>query len=322
MMIQFPHTGRLSAAALLISAGLALTACSVPAAPPAPTAVPAEPQFVVVTATGEPTAVVQPTAEAPAQPTAAPAEPTAVPPTEVPPPTAASGAPAPVTANLDWEPVTAQFQGITWLLVPPGCFQMGDKDGFTEETPQQEQCFDEPFWIAATETTNRQYGSQGNWAGDNAPRDDVTWEQAQKFCQSVGGRLPTEKEWEYAARGPSSWKYTMGDTLEPGYVIHAGNARGAAEVGSLPDGQSWVGALDMLGNLREWTNSAWAPYPYDPTDGREDDPSREARRTVRGGSFQFGTDRLRASYREFYDRNSSTGDIGFRCAADYGAITP
>lgn len=286
-----------------------------------------EPEPVVVTATADPAAE-QPAAEEPAVEEEAMEEPaeeeemaeeemTEEEPAEE----MVEGEFGPILNNNQWDVVTARFEAINFVLVPTGCFQMGDRDGFSQETPQHEQCFDEPFWIAETETTNEQFGSDGFYSGDDFPRTDVTWFEARQFCQSIGGRLPTEAEWEYAARGPSNLTYTFGNTFQPGFVIHAQNASGAAEVGTQPNGASWVGALDMLGNAREWTSSDFVEYPYFDDDGREDDPPDQfPQRTVRGGSFQYGEDQLRASQREFYDPNDDTSELSFRCAIDFTGI--
>jgi formylglycine-generating enzyme required for sulfatase activity len=318
-MTYFKWLAVLTAAALLAACNapitappatqepLVVTATELPATP--------EPEIVVVTATGAPTEVIAAT-EAPPAATQAPAEAT------VPPPTAAGagelGMPGnPVVGNQQWIPVIERDQGIGWALVPAGCFTMGWRNGFTEETPENEQCFDEPFWIASTETTNEQYGSDGAFSGEDFPRTNVTWQSASAFCQAKGGRLPTEAEWEYAARGPSNLMFPFGDQLQPGFVIHA-DSGGVAVVGSQTDNASWVGALDMAGNVREWVSSGWEDYPFDPTDGRESPPpTGETRRVVRGGGFTTGRDFLRSSYREFYDWEGQVGDIGFRCARDW-----
>jgi formylglycine-generating enzyme required for sulfatase activity len=312
--------------ALFVVAALLLVACS--NAPPAATT---EPDVVVVTATGA-AATDAPAATDVIQPTTAPTEGAAEPteaPDEATEPATEAAAPGsdelgmsaanPVTGNTQWSWVTQEANGLEWVLVPAGCFTMGDKDGFTEETPENQQCFDAPFWITRTEITNQQFGSPGVWAGDKVPRTDVTWTEASAFCQGKGGRLLTEREWEYAARGPSNLKFTMGDTLRPGFVIHAGNATSPVEVGSQPDNASWVGAYDLLGNVREWVSSGWIAYPTVDGDGREKlpDAGGEARRVVRGGSYQTGESKLRSSLREFYAYDDSTGDIGVRCAMDY-----
>ncbi|TVR19435.1 MAG: hypothetical protein EA396_12540, partial [Anaerolineaceae bacterium] len=164
----------------------------------------------------------------------------------------------PITRNDDWTPVERDFDGITMVQVPAGCFMMGyDGEG-------GEQCFDEPFWIDKYPVTNRQYGSSGFWSGDDLPRESVNWFDARDFCEARGGRLPTEAEWEYSARGPDGWIYPWGNEFFANNVVNSGGR--TADVGSRPGGVSWVGALDMSGNVWEWTSSLFEPYPYDADD--------------------------------------------------------
>ncbi len=274
-------------------------------ATPIPQIQPAEPQVMAITST--PVLLEEPT------PTLAPTF------TAIPTQSLYDGpGTEPVERNESWTPILEVFGNAEYALVPVGCFIMGNDTGFFEnERPAHQQCFEVPFWIAVTETTNDQYGSNGSYAPPNWPRNVVTWFDAQLYCEEQGGRLPTESEWEYAARGPSNNRYPWGDVWLPGFVIHASNAAGAAAVGTLQGGASWVGALDMAGNLREWTSTAFEPYPYDRFDGREDlSVTAEDDRVVRGGSFQFGQSSLDSSLRQFYDRSFSTGDIGFRCVRD------
>ncbi len=319
------------AMASLVIMGLLLVGCSAapaaPAAPAEPVVITQPPEVMVVTATPDLQMTIDAqNAEAEAAANdAAPEEPVdEVPATDAPAPEEPAAnvgelgyAGNPVLSNSQWIPVKERFEGLEYALVPVGCFQVGDNDGFLEETPEHQVCFDQPFWIGVTEVTNEQYGGNGTFAGEDYPRNNVTWEQAQAFCVSRGGRLPTEAEWEYAVRGPNSFIYTMGDILQPGFVVFAANSAGAATVGSQPDGASWVGALDLLGNLSEWTSTGWEDYPYDSEDGRERGPEAgETRRVVRGGSFQTGQDNLRASFRSFNQYDSDEVGIGFRCARD------
>jgi formylglycine-generating enzyme required for sulfatase activity len=185
--------------------------------------------------------------------------------------------PTPVTSNADWTPVTETFAGVEMVLVPAGCFTMGHDEGRRDERPEHQICFDAPFWIDKTEVTNAAYGSPGNFEGDNRPRENLTWAEARDFCAARGAedtvphRLPTEAEWEYAARGPDSLLYPWGNELDTEALIFDQNFNNETHnVGSRPNGASWVGALDMAGSVNEWTSSLYRPYPYDAADGRED----------------------------------------------------
>jgi formylglycine-generating enzyme required for sulfatase activity len=180
-----------------------------------------------------------------------------------------------VGANEQWQPMYRDFDGVEMVLVPAGCFTMGSESGGEDEFPSSRQCFDVPFWIDRTEVTNTQFGSEGYFTGPNRPRDTVSYPEAVSHCASRGARLPTEAEWEYAARGPNSWMYPWGNSFEHNFVVYTASADfETADVGSRPEGASWVGAVDLSGNLWEWTSSIYNedyyPYPYDATDGRED----------------------------------------------------
>lgn len=209
------------------------------------------------------------------------------------------------------------------VMVPTGCFELGAVGAAATlaERPEHPQCVDAPFWIGETEVTNGQakasgftFATAGEYAADNFPRDNVTWVEAKAFCESLGMRLPTEVEWEWAASGPDNLNWPGGDIYEPGFIIQAGNATLAAAVGQFSQGASWVGAFDMAGNVREWTSTGQASYPYDASDGRENyTDSGTQMKITRGGSYSSGGDFTRTSYRDWYDRDNFTGDIGWRC---------
>ncbi|MDX2138154.1 MAG: SUMF1/EgtB/PvdO family nonheme iron enzyme [Chloroflexota bacterium] len=228
----------------------------------------------------------------------------------------------PVTHNADWTPVTQDFNGVTMVLVPAGCFMMGSNDGGEDEQPVHEQCIEAPFWIDRTEVTNEAFDStvaDCTWWSSEAeqPRICITWFDARDYCASRGARLPTEREWEYAARGPNNLIYPWGNTWNENNAVWNGNSNGgAANVGSRPSAASWVGALDMSGNLWEWTSTIYEPYPYVATDRREDDTGyrTDIRRVLRGGSFYGSTDDLRAPTRIRYFPINVLDVIGVRYA--------
>ncbi len=231
----------------------------------------------------------------------------------------------PVTSNRAWTPISQAFDGVTMVLVPAGCFLMGSTDGQSDEAPVHEQCSPAPFWIDQTEVTQADFERLGGvkananaFDGAQRPVERITWFEARDFCAIRGMRLPTEAEWEYAARGPDGWVYPWGDEFVGANVIYSGNSNSqTAPVGAdiRVAGASWVGALDMSGNVREWVSSLYQAYPYDAQDGREDIANRTDGRVLRGGSWDYynPTD-LRAA-----DRFGDTPDdnnfiIGVRCA--------
>ena len=257
----------------------------------------------------------------------------------------------PVTTNDRWTPVIREFEGVEMVLAPAGCFTIGstteDIDAaftqcresgkwrvceqfwFFDEAPQAEICFQKPFWIDVTEVTNRQFGTPGSFLDDDLPRQIVTWFEAAEHCEARGARLPTEAEWEYAARGPDDLLYPWGNAFNASLFNYCdancqfrwrdengddGNGYLAA-VGSYPAGVSWVGALDMLGNVFEWTNSVYVDYPYDAEDGREAPGNRNDStwRVVRGGSWIDEEYFARAANRFWSDPTVKSIDVGFRC---------
>ena len=168
-------------------------------------------------------------------------------------PTAGPPTATTIASNASWTPVVQAFEGVEMVQVPAGCFEMGHEAGRRDERPTHEICFAEAFWIDRVEVTNAQYGEAGQFAGDNRPRENLTWFEARDYCAGRDARLPTEAEWEYAASGPDNLIYPWGEELvETNLVFDRNSNNETAEVGSRPDGVSWVGALDMAGNVWEW----------------------------------------------------------------------
>jgi len=233
---------------------------------------------------------------------------------------------------------------------------------FEDEQPPHRVTLD-GFWIDRTEVTNGQFAAFLNARGNQGegripwldledgecliervgegyrPRDgyadhpvvEVTWYGARAYCEWVGGRLPTEAEWEYAARGPGGNPYPWGDALPDGSRLNfcdvncgieslreAGYDDGyahTAPVGSYEEGASWCGALDMAGNVWEWVADWYGVYPAtdqtNPT-GPETWSSR-AYRVVRGGSWAVGREGVHAAVRVGLGPGYADPTIGFRC---------
>jgi formylglycine-generating enzyme required for sulfatase activity len=241
------------------------------------------------------------------------------------------------------------------VYVPAGEFKMGsaridDPQTLDEELPQHMVTLD-AYWIDHTEVTNVQYALCVADAGAcTKPNDNisltrssyydnslyanypvlfVSWSQAAAYCNWAGRRLPTEAEWEKAARGPEGRIYPWGNTFDGTLAnycdINCNNGWkdngfddgyiDTSPVGDYPDGVSVYGALDMAGNAYEWVADWYGPYsridqsnPTGPASGQE--------HIIRGGSWGDDTAHVRAAIRShIIYPDFSTNFIGFRCAS-------
>ena len=216
--------------------------------------------------------------------------------------------------------------------VPEGQFLMGsdDPEADADERPATLVRL-AAFWIDRVEVTNARYAAcveagaclvPVGAAFREATKVDhpvalVGWTQAAAYCHWVGKRLPTEAEWEKAARGVDGRRYPWGSRFEPDRA-NAGYTAGTSGAGINASGASPYGALDMAGNVWEWTSSLYRPYPYDPGDGREDPAARGAR-VNRGGSWYYGAWYVRTTFRATADHMyRRIADLGFRCASSSG----
>lgn len=228
-----------------------------------------------------------------------------------------------VSTNAAWTPYSEAFGGVVMVLVPAGEFTIGANPEASDEANGNLIRFDQPFWIDQTEVTQADFARLGGvkgfaslFEGEQRPVEAITWFEAQDFCALRGGRLPTEAEWEYAARGPDGLPYPWGDEFDEERLVFRDNADfQTAEVISRPEGASWVGAHDMLGNVSQWTSSLYQRYPYRADDGRETDNAErpDVLRAVRGGSWFNRMAVLRAGARFSSPANDLSEFIGFRC---------
>ena len=207
------------------------------------------------------------------------------------------------------------------VLIPAGPFTRGSTRGADDERPVKVNTLP-AFHIDRTEVTRAMYGRclaahRCKWlaidlqAEPNLPVTDVNWSEARTFCAFAGGRLPTEDEWEKAARGGDGREYPWGQKLDCaranwGNFDNEGpcadkNPGKPVDVGSYPQGASPFGVLDMAGNVWEWVADK---YDREPT-----------RRVVRGGSCCSYFVEPRSANRNAWDPNHRDGDLGFRCVS-------
>ena len=252
------------------------------------------------------------------------------------------------------------------VYVPGGTFFMGSADGDDDELPVHEMTVQE-FWIDETEVTNEQFttfvadtnhvttaereGSgwvltendweeiiDADWRHPQGPDSDIggleqhpvvliSWDDAHAYCQWLGARLPTEVEWEYAARGPESLIFPWGNDFQgenanfcdancPDEYDRDSNQNDkhpfTAPVYSYPNGESWVFTYEMGGNVWEWVND-W----YDENYLTNDSSNLETNtyKVLRGGSWADEKNTLRAANRLFLSPTARSNVLGFRCAA-------
>ena len=179
--------------------------------------------------------------------------------------------------------------------------------------------FEHPEWQkdrAGPAVRNERYLQ--DWSGNdypagkgNHPVGFVSWYAARAYCEALGKRLPTEAEWEYAARAGTSSAFWWGDRFDPGRTVALGSGS-TRQVGEAPRINPW-NLADMAGNVWEWTSTIYRPYPYRADDGREA-PDGPAARVSRGGAFDNEPNEHRSAARG-RDQPDNGGDcVGFRCA--------
>jgi formylglycine-generating enzyme required for sulfatase activity len=261
-----------------------------------------------------------------------------------------------LAANLLAAPAAAGADGI--MLIQTGAFWMGRDDGPPDEAPRH-RVYVRDFWIERHKVTNAEFAlflnatglrppgsdrrydeddtdarihrSQGLWIADpefeRHPVAEVSWFGARDYCTWAGRRLPTEAEWEKAARGDDERPYPWGFAAPTPRLAVFGRAYNATDSTSRPAGASPYRVEDMLGNLREWTSTALRPYPYRTDDGREPYTGATGRVVVRGASHDDPAESLGVTRRRSYDRRGAAAGhhfVGFRCATseDLGEVAP
>ena len=217
--------------------------------------------------------------------------------------------------------------GAEMVYVPAGPFLRGDAD--QSDNPRRTVTLD-AFWMYKTPVTVAQYRNfcqvtgramptapSWGWKKDH-PMVNVNWEEAAAYCGWAESQLPTEAQWEKAARGTDGWKYPWGNDWDPGKLQCSkkdwGDAKSTAPVGSFPAGASPYGCLDMAGNVWEWCED-WYDVNYlkgAPTTNPTG-PATGERRVLRGGSWIYDNGpEVRCALRDSGDPAVRNDDLGFR----------
>jgi iron(II)-dependent oxidoreductase len=234
-------------------------------------------------------------------------------------------------------------------LVAAGDFVMGSNNGPDDEKPEH-RVFVKSFLIDVLPVSNADFAKflnvrglknhlgesfyddddrdarihqqNSSWQADRGyethPANEVSWVGARDYCASLNKRLPTEAEWEKAARGTDGRKYPWGNSKpDRTRALYGAAYNASAPVDAFPAGASPYGVLDLSGNQWEWVASAYRPYPYSADDGREHQTPGPIRST-RGGGHDSTEDELTTTQRgRNLSRNPKAGhhNIGFRCAS-------
>lgn len=242
---------------------------------------------------------------------------------------------APVKPPQPYEPET--------VSIPAGDFLMGSlaADSMPVSEQPQHQLMLPDYGIGRYPVTNGQYSEfldhanypiPRSWLGTSPPRGkeyhpivNVSWHDALAYCQWLTKqtgrpyRLPTEAEWEKAARGLDGRRYPWGNDWKDHFCNHNGHSTTAVD--AFPQGESPFGCQDMIGNVREWTSTIWGhsfeepkyPYPYCVDDGREDGgQDSNVYRVVRSSSYKDRQNRHRCSARTWYAPDNRNKRRGFR----------
>ena len=239
-------------------------------------------------------------------------------------PTPAAPAPIPLETEIE------DAKGVTMRLVPAGEFIMGSDDEQAGDAQPAHTVTLPDFYMDVYEVTRARYQEcfsagacsdsinvpslESYFESPNLPMSSLNWEQAKTYCEWRGARLPSEAEWEKAARGTNGRTYPWGEVFDEEHVQLSG---GPHEVGIYELGKSPYGMYDMSGNVWEWTSDAPVPYP-----GYQGDQGhfRETDRVLRGGSWEAPDPAALSTWFRFFSfEGDNAGYVGFRCARE---VTP
>ena len=235
---------------------------------------------------------------------------------------------------LETQVAVEERSGVELIRIPGGDFRMGSEED--EDARPVHRVRLKPFRLGRTEVTREQYArfmsatgrpQPGHWEHElfkrpGSPVIGVTWADAAAFCAWAGGRLPTEAEWEFAARGPEGRRFPWGSQPPAKSLAHyhldIGFA-GTQPAGQLPAGATPQGVLEMAGNAFEWCADWYDPgyYAVSPVDSPPG-PAAGKHRVIRGGAWISLPDACRAAARSHFPPEKHSVLIGFRLAQTWG----
>jgi formylglycine-generating enzyme required for sulfatase activity len=222
----------------------------------------------------------------------------------------------------------AKVDGAPLVLLPAGVFLLGDG----AESPRRQVYLDR-FYLDRYEITLARYGKFLQTTGDSIepnlekfvdfPVTAVSWHDADAYCRWAGRRLPTEAEWERAARGgderPYPWGSTAPTTLHARFGVSSNQPvypDGIAQVGRHPAGSAPLGIQDLAGNAAEWVADWYAEsFPRAPSSNPRG-PERGTAKVIRGGGWMDPAQRITTTKRMYLGPEQRMADVGFRCARD------
>jgi len=235
--------------------------------------------------------------------------------------------------------------GMEFVFIPPGSFEMGSDSDSETYAPAHRVTFERGFWIGKYPVTNAQFRrfveggnavppepwDRATFSESEQPVVGVSWENAVLYCKWVGRniagspgkhrvevRLPSESQWEFAARGPDSTPYPWGDAPPTDHLANFGNSlRSTSAVGLRPNGGSKFGVQDLAGNVLEWCADHWHPnHTGAPEDGSPRYEGEEPSwRVVKGGAWDHGAPSLLSYSRLPVETKAYDDNLGFRVAA-------
>ncbi len=217
-------------------------------------------------------------------------------------------------------PAARRLAGMVWI--PGGRFMMGSPEGTGEanEHPQHQVSI-KGFFMDTTEVTQAEFtrvmGVNHSYFKEcpKCPVDSVSWIEANEYCKKVGKRLPTEAQWEYAARAGSVSKYYWGDTMNSAFAWHYGNSDDKTHPVAQKNPNAF-GLYDMIGNVWEWCADWYAPDYYRKKVSNDPrGPDSGQAHSTRGGGFGYNREGyiLRCAYRNAYVPQYRNVNVGFRC---------